>query len=74
MYTFLKKVLIYFIKRNKIVLVSKYKKHPPTAIGERHKKCHSIDDHYIMAGAIFKALGDKLGSKSKGTRLPGRLQ
>ena len=30
--------------------------------------------YYIMAGAIFKALGDKLGSKSKGTRLPVRLQ
>lgn len=43
-------------------------------VGERHKKCHLINDYYIMAGAIFKALGDKLGSKSKGTRLPVRLQ
>lgn len=50
------------------------KKHPPTGIGERHTKVKSFTDYYIMAGAIFKALGDKLGSKSKGTRLPGRRQ
>ncbi|BAN08097.1 hypothetical protein LVISKB_P2-0034 (plasmid) [Levilactobacillus brevis KB290] len=38
------------------------------------KKSSLFNDYYIMAGAIFKALGDKLGSKSKGTRLPVRLQ
>ena len=40
------------------------KKHPPTGIGERHIKVIYFNDYYIMAGAIFKALGDKLGSKS----------
>ncbi|MCT3581779.1 hypothetical protein EFS04_09115 [Levilactobacillus brevis] len=56
------------------VVKIEHKKHPPTGIGERHIKVIYFNDYYIMAGAIFKALGDKLGSKSKGTRLPVRLQ
>ncbi|MCT3306638.1 hypothetical protein EFP30_09760, partial [Lactiplantibacillus pentosus] len=54
------------------VVKIEHKKHPPIPVGERHTKVNSFNDYYIMAGAIFKALGDKLGSKSKGTRLPVR--